>query len=85
MWWWTWTILVLVSLAVLGWLTWRLFVAVKNLLIALGDVSAEAGEAGAAADRQQQIWLRMRAAQDEAYAAQLAEHARPVPRGALPR
>lgn len=79
MWSWIWTVLVLLALVVILALCWRIFQAVKALLITVGDVSAEAERAGVEAERQQAAWLEERARADEEYLAERREAARPVP------
>lgn len=79
MWWWIWTALVLVALAVILALCWRIFKAVKALLITVGEVSAEAAQTGAEAQRRQTTWLEERERADEQYFADRREAARPVP------
>lgn len=80
MWFWIWAVLLLAALAVIVTLGWRLFVAVKKLLGAVGEASTLAHAAGAEAERVQQVRSTEQAARHAAYEELLAERARPVPR-----
>ena len=79
-----WTLLVLGALVFLGWLVWRVFVKVKDLLVAVADAAADAGDAGEAATTWHQQWSAERNAADERYQAELRDSARPGPRNPLP-
>lgn len=87
MWWIAiWVLLLAGSLAVTAWLCWRIFLASKQALHSLGDVTSQIGKAQAGATQLHARWIELRAEQDDDYRAILAERARPVPASlALPQ
>ncbi len=85
MWWWIWTALLLISLGVILALCWRIFKAVRDLLVTLGEMSGEAAQAGADAERRHDEWLDQREVADAEYFAARQEAARPVPASRRPR
>lgn len=84
MWWWIWTALVLLALVITLALCWRVFLAVKALIVAIGESAADVDRAGGEAEQRHQAWLAEQRLTDEAYVAARTEAARPALHGLQP-
>lgn len=84
MWWLIWIVLLVGSAVLLGWLAWRLFISVKNLLVEIGDTTASATRTGDVATKRFQGWVETRQVADDEYLERLNESARPRPAGFAP-